>query len=321
MPENTQAIQPSETVPLLQRPWAVVAFTVFACALWGSAFAFVKLGYELFDIASDSPAQQLLFAGMRFTLAGLMVLVGTAIARRSWPVPAKEDLVPITLLALSQTTLQYAPFYIGLAHASGTNSALVQGTSAFISILVATLVFRQERLSARKLAACLMGIGGVALVTFRDGGSLGSFSLDGEGLIVVSVTCGAVATCLMRRYGRKGDPFTLTGYQFLLGGSALVLIALLMGGRIHTCPPAAIGVLCYLAALSATAFSIWSCLLKYNPVSHIAVYRFFIPAFGVLFSIVFLGERLAPAQVPFIAGALLLITCGTIIVNTQKGEA
>lgn len=304
-------------VPLLERMWVVAALAVIACALWGSAFAAVKTGYALFGIAADSPAQQLLFAGMRFSLAGVMVLVGTAVARRRIPLPSRADLKPIALLALTQTALQYAPFYMGLAHASGTNSALVQGTSAFVSIVIATLVFRQERLTARKLVGCLLGIGGVALVTLREGGMLGAFSLEGEGLILVSVICGATASCLMRSYGVTGDPLMLTGWQFVVGGLALVVLGLLLGGRVESCSAQAVGVLAYLAALSATAFSLWSSLLKHNPVSRVAVFRFFIPVFGVIFSVVVLGEIVPAGQMLPLLAALALIVGGTVLVNTE----
>ncbi len=303
---------------VLSRTWAVALLAMVSCALWGSAFAFVKTGYELFGIASNSPNQQLVFAGMRFSLAGVLVLAGTAVVRRKFVLPTRRDVVPILLLGLSQTTLQYAPFSIGLAHASGTNASLVQGTSAFVQILLATLVFGQERLTPRKLAGCLAGVGGVALVTLRDGAGLGSWSFVGEGLVFAAVVAGGCAACLMRRYGVKGDPLMLTGWQFLVGGLALVAIGLLLGGRVAASSPAAAGVLLYLGALSATAFSIWSLLLKHNPVSRVAIYRFLIPMFGVAFSVLVLKEVLPAAQLPFVLGALALITVGTVLVNTDR---
>lgn len=294
----------------------VVTLAVVSCALWGSAFAFVKAGYELFGIPAGNPAGQVLFAGMRFTLAGVFVLLGTTVARRRFPLPTRGDVPAIALLALSQTALQYAPFYVGLAHASGTNASLVQGTSAFVQIVLATLVFMQERLTPRKLIGCLLGIGGVALVALRGGGSLGAWSLMGEGLVFAAVVAGGCATCLMRRYGASGDPLMLTGWQFCCGGLVLAGIGLALGGRVGTCTPAALGVLAYLGMLSATAFSIWSSLLKHNPVSRVAVFRFFIPIFGVLFSIVFLGEAVPVGQLPSLLLALGLIVVSTVLVNT-----
>ena len=311
----------SENVPressVLSKPAVVVVLASLSCALWGSAFAAVKTGYELFAIPANNPAGQLLFAGLRFTLAGVFVLTGTAIARRRLPLPKAADAVPILLLGLSQTTLQYAPFYIGLAHASGTNSSLVQGTSAFVQIVLATLVFRQEHMTLRKFVGCLLGIGGVVLVTLRAGGSLESWSFVGEGLVLLAVIAGGCAACLMRRYGVGGDPLLLTGWQFVCGGIALVFIGLALGGRIGACSPAALGVLAYLGMLSAVAFSLWSSLLKHNPVSRVAVFRPLIPVFGVIFSIVVLGEMIPLAQLPALVGALVLIMVGTIVVNTE----
>ena len=301
----------------LSRPLVVVALAAISCALWGSAFAFVKTGYRLFEIPAQSPASQLLFAGMRFTLAGLFVLLGTAIVRRKPPIPRKQDLAPIALLGLSQTALQYAPFYMGLAHASGTNSSLVQGTSAFVQIILATLVFRQEQLTPRKLAGCLLGVGGVVLVTLRGGGTMGAWSLQGEGLVFVSLVAGGCATCLMRRFGTKGDPLLLTGWQFFCGGLVLIAIGILLGGKVGAVSPSAVGVLVYLGLLSAVAFSLWSMLLKHNPVSRVAVFRPFIPVFGVVFSIVFLGEGVSLAQLPGLVLALALIAAGTVVVYKE----
>ena len=302
---------------VFSKPVVVVALATISCALWGSAFAAVKTGYDLFQIPANNPADQLLFAGMRFFLAGVFVLVGTAIVQRRLPLPTKEDLVPILLLGLSQTTLQYAPFYIGLAHASGTNASLVQGTSAFVQIALATLVFKQERLTTRKLIGCLLGIGGVALVTLRGGGAMGSWSLVGEGLVFASVVAGGCAACFMRRYGAGGDPLLLTGWQFVLGGSALALIGIVLGGRLGVVSPVAFGVLAYLGMLSAVAFSLWSLLLKHNPVSRVAVFRPFIPLFGVVFSVVVLGEGIPLGQLPVLVAALALIVVGTVVVNKE----
>ena len=57
---------------------------VFCTLLWGSAFPFVKLGYAAFGIGGDASVYtKLLFAGLRFGLAGVVVLaVGSIAARR-----------------------------------------------------------------------------------------------------------------------------------------------------------------------------------------------------------------------------------------------
>ena len=67
----------------LQKTFVVQTGALICCALWGSAFPCIKIGYELFQIkASDTPAQ-ILFAGYRFTLAGVLtILLGSLLNRK-----------------------------------------------------------------------------------------------------------------------------------------------------------------------------------------------------------------------------------------------
>ena len=59
------------------------------------------------------------------------------VSRAGWPLVVK--------LALAQTIVQYAFFYVGVSHASGVRGSIVNATSTFLCVLVAALVFRQER--------------------------------------------------------------------------------------------------------------------------------------------------------------------------------
>ena len=83
--------------------------------LWGSAFPAVKSGYALFGIG-DEAACKLFFAGWRFMLAGVAVLVISVITSRKLVVPTRAQWPGILLLGLVQTTVQYVFFYIGLSH-------------------------------------------------------------------------------------------------------------------------------------------------------------------------------------------------------------
>ena len=210
---------------------------------------------------------------------------------------------------------------MGLAHARGINASLIEGTSTFIGIAVAALVFRQERLTPRKVLGSLLGFAGVALVVLRGGESLGGFTLQGEGLVLASLIAVAFSACLIRGYGAGRDPIMLAGWQFLLGGLTLSAMSLACGARLAVPSPASAGILLYLAALSAVAYSLWSLLLKHNPVSRVAMYEFLIPVFGVLFSVLFLGEALQGGQAVITVVALALIVVGTLVVDSEGTEA
>ena len=60
----------------LQNPGVVFALALLCCALWGSAFPCVKIGYEW--LAIEGAGSQILFAGYRFFLAGIFTfLIGS----------------------------------------------------------------------------------------------------------------------------------------------------------------------------------------------------------------------------------------------------
>lgn len=60
---------------LMQKTIVVWLGALLCCALWGSAFPCIKIGYQLFQIESEQTATQILFAGCRFALAGILTLV------------------------------------------------------------------------------------------------------------------------------------------------------------------------------------------------------------------------------------------------------
>lgn len=318
---------------ILQNPWVVAVLAIFCCALWGSAFPFIKIGYRLFAIPQDALGSQILFAGIRFTLAGILAIVFGSLLKRKWIAPKRHAWGKIFKLSLLQTALQYFFFYIGLAHTSGVKGAIIVGTNSLISILVASLLFHQERLTAKKLAGCLVGLAGVTLANL-DGSGIGlEMSLLGEGFVLLSVVAYSFSSVMMKIYSADDDPVMLSGYQFIAGGLLLIALGIILGGKIgmggasgevenvlqaagsvqSSVLPAA-GVLLYLSFLSAAAYTIWGILLKYNPVSRVAIYGFSNPVIGVFLSAMLLGEA-GQAFTLKNVGALALVCAGILVVN------
>lgn len=303
----------------------MLAACLVACLLWGSAFPCVKIGYALFGIASADTASIIMFAGVRFTLAGLLVVLGMTVATRHPFVPKRSDLEAISVLSLFQTILQYLFFYIGLAHAAGVTSSIIEGLNSFFCVLLAALVFHDERLTACKVAGCLAGFAGVALVDLA-GQAKGSiaFTLSGEGLVLLSTIAAATSSNLAKRFSRRHDPVLLSAWQFVFGGIAMLLVGAAMGGEVApqdmADPWPAVGLLLYLAFISAAAYSLWSMALACNPVSRVAVFGFMNPVFGVILSALLLGEGgvLDPAVTLI---ALALVSAGIIVVNRSGATA
>lgn len=305
--------------PLLTRTWCVALLAMVSCGLWGSAIPCIKIGYELLGIASADVPSELLFAGLRFMLAGIIAIAAASVAERRFICVKPSSAGMVVRLSLAQTIVQYAFFYIGVSHASGVKGTIVNASSTFLTILVATLIFRQERITGRKLVGCLVGFAGVILVNLT-GDLGGAMSVTGEGFILIASLSYAVSSSLIRMYSQYENPVALSGYQFLLGGTVLAAAGFALGGRFTQVTPTGLGMLFYLACVSGIAYSLWSILLKHNPTSRVAIFGFMNPIFGAVLSSVLLGEAGALPWLQTLV-ALALITAGIIIVNrTPAGE-
>lgn len=292
-----------------------------SCGLWGSAYPCVKIGYELFGIADSDVASRLVFAGTRFTIAGIMVVVGVSIAQRRALLPAKRDLSAIGILALFQTVLQYFFFYGGLSHAAGVTSSIIGAAAYFFAILFAALIFKTENLTRKAVIGCTIGFAGVVLVNLGgSGGDAFSFALNGEGFILLSSVAGAISTCFIAVLGRTHDSVLLSGWQFVTGGVVLLGCGLAMGGSLCPISPGpALALILYMGFISAMAYTLWSRLLAANPVSRVSIFGFMTPVFGAAMSAVLLGETDAVNPL-FALIALALVSAGIVIVNRPSSQ-
>lgn len=306
----------NEKKHFLQKTWVVALLALLCCVLWGSATPCIKIGYELFGI-EDSYISKILFAGIRFILAGILtVLIGSIIAKKPL-VPKKSSVKYILALSLVQTVIQYVFFYIGHAYAKGVSAAIVNGSNVFIAILVATFVFRTEKMTVRKAVGCLFGFASVLTMSLA-GGDLG-FSFMGEGFIIIAAVAYAFSSVMIKIYSKYENPVTLSGWQFFIGGIIMTVFAGLTGGEFNVAAQNALpacGLLFYMACISAVAYSIWGLLMKYNDVSKVSVFGPFNPISGTVLSAIFLNEK--DMLGPNVIAALVLVSVGILIVNYKK---
>lgn len=300
----------------MQKTVVVWLGALLCCALWGSAFPCIKLGYRYFQIASDDTASQILFAGCRFALAGVLAIAIGSILGKRLLLPRKSAWGKIAMLSLFQTIIQYVFFYVGLANTTGVKASIIEGVNVFIAILVASLLFHQEKLTARKLLGCAVGFAGVVLVNVTGSGLDMSFCFTGEGFIFLSTIAYAFSSVFLKRYSKEEDPVMLSGWQFVFGGLILAVCGLLAGGRLTAVTGAGVAMLFYLAVVSAAAYSLWGILLKYNPVSRVTVFGFMNPVFGVLLSALLLQETESLGVMS--VAALILVCVGIYLVNFGK---
>jgi len=295
----------------------LVAVALFCCALWGSAHTVIKVGANEFGIVQTHAPSMILFAGMRFFLAGLLALLFGSIIQGRWLVLKKRSVIPATKLCLAQTVGQYALFYIGLGMTSSVRSSIMNGAVVFVTLLVACLVFRTEKLTLRKSIGSLLAVAGVIIMNVSSDAAEGS--LLGDVLLLGSTVAYAMSAAMLKRYSEKEDPVTLSGWQFTIGGVVMIVLGLILGGRAETVSATALLVLLYLGFLSAAAYSLWGVLLKHNPVSKVVVFSGTTPLFGVLISAILPENRPNLFRAVNLI-ALVVVCAGTMLVNSAKKE-
>ena len=300
--------------PIWANPLVLVATAMLCCALWGSATPAIKNGYELLDVSGV--ASIMLFAGLRFFLAGILTVLIFSLIEKKPLIPKRENLKYVAVISVFQTILQYVFFYLGLDNTTGVKGTVTSGSGAFFALIVAALIFRQEKFTLRKIIACVLGFSGIVLMNL--GGlskSGGNGDLLGVFFVLISTIAASFGSVFIKRYSSRENPVTLSGYQFALGGLVMIAVGLAMGGKINMSNLVGVLDLIYLAFLSAVAYSLWCILLKHNPVSRVSAFNFMIPLFGVLLTRLFLpneATNVKPLQLFF---TLVLICLGIFLLN------
>ena len=184
-----------------------------------------------------------------------------------------------------------------------------------MGVILAHFLYRSDRMTPAKAAGCAIGFAGVLVATIGNHGG-------GSGW---GIFCMMAATVIFTSAGpwnksvtQKADSFMVCCINLGVGGAALLLIGLLMGGSLAPQSALGIPVLLYLAFVSGAGYVLWALLMKNNPVSRISVFGLVNPVVNVLLSALLNGEPLFEWQ--YLA-ALALVCAGIWLVNRRGKEA
>ena len=196
-------------------PLIIVLGALLCCALWGSATPFIKMGYKvMFEGGKPDVYSTILFAGIRFAAAGFITVLLYSIARRKVLYPKKENLGKVAIIAAFQTVIQYFFFYVGLANTSGAKGTIISGSSSFFAIFISSLIFKQEKLTVKKVVACVVGFAGIIAVNLN--GLDFSMNFTGDAFVLFSAMSLAFSSVLIKIFSKSEDPVVISGYQFIL---------------------------------------------------------------------------------------------------------
>ncbi len=298
---------------IFQRPLWVVVFALTAAIAWGWAFPLIKVGFSAFGITADMTGSKMLFAGIRFAIAGLIVLSVARSSGRSFQTSRRIDWLFILAFALMNTTLHYFFFYVGMSHSEGSRAAILNSLSTFLVVLLACACFKSDRLTSRKILGCTVGFCGILALNL-GGAESGQFTWLGDGMIILNAICGACANLMTRGLSRRIDIIVGTGYSLSIGGLLLIISGLVFGGTLPQINMLGIICLILLIAISALGFALYNKLLNCNPVGKVAIYNSLIPIVGTVTSCLCLGETFHMKYA--LAGGLAAL--GIYIINKGK---
>jgi drug/metabolite transporter (DMT)-like permease len=211
-------------------------------------------------------------------------------------------------------------FYTGINMIPAAVAAIIIGSQPLFIALVANFLMPGEGMTLSRTLVILLGIAGVALVSFgKDPQTLsGNIALTGILLMLGINLLSGFSNVLVARERGMIPPLVISSSSMVLGGAALFLFSLPFEGfHLELKPPMYYISLTWLSLLSSIAISIWIILLKRpgTKVSDLNLWKFMIPLFGALFSWIILPAE--KPQVITVAG-MFIITFALVISGLLK---
>jgi drug/metabolite transporter (DMT)-like permease len=228
-------------------------------------------------------------------LAGGVTLGAAAVSRSPWRL-ARRGIAVFALLGLVNNALYLGLNGIGMGSISAGLSALITSTNPVLTALLAAL-FLGERMTWRKAAGLLLGVGGVAFIV-EGRITSGIDSPIGVAFSIAALASLVGGTILFKRLAPRGELWIGNGVQHMAGAFVLMPVAFGFESVADVVPSwRLLTALAYLALLvSVIGYLIWFRMLAVAGATSASAYHFLMPPLGMLFGWLLLGERLAPAD-------------------------
>ena len=289
-------------------PFKITILAVIACLLWSTAFVGIKFG-----LPHTTP---LFFAGIRFILAGLVIIpfCGTI---RGYFSQIRSNLKHIIIVSFFQTFALYSLFYLGISMISGALTAIVIGSGPLFTAIIAHFMIKGDQMTRAKVGSILIGMVGIVGIASAKSPLVSEEEIEFIGILLLLLS--NVASSFANVYVAKSKlpihPLILNSAQIFIGGVCLTLLSLAVEGMPATEYPMSFYLsLTWLTFLSATAFSIWFYLLRLPDikVSMLNVWKFLIPVFGALLSWMLLADE---SPEPIAISGMVLVSLSLIAYN------
>jgi len=290
--------------------FAVILAFGLVYLFWGSTYLAIDIAVQTIPPA--------LMCGVRFSVAGLVMLMVCAATGRSIWYSAKQialaAIVGILLLMGGNLTLSWAELSVpsGLA-------ALIVAITPLWFLVLDSMLLGHHRISWRGKLGLMLGIAGLFVLFFPQ---LHSRSAMGRRELVASVALlggsflWALGSVLSKRWQSGMDVFSATGWQVTAAGAANFLFAAAVGDFAKaTWTLRGVSAVSYLVVCGSwigyTAY-IW--LLEHVPTSKVSTYAYVNPVVADFLGWLILHERVDR----FIAMGSVIVILSVVLVTSAK---
>ena len=270
---------------------------VIVSLVWGSTYLAIRIG-----VGHLPPA---LFGGIRFTIAGL-VLLGISLAlgrqlphrRRDW---ATAAVVGTMLLTVGNGLVIWAEQFVE----SGTAAILVVTGALWMGVFDAIIPGSESRPTWRQFVGLLVGFGGTALLV-GDLGGLGTAGIVPVAALLVASSSWAMGSVYSKRHPVETGPYVHAALQMTAGGAVLLVVGLVSGevGAFEW-TAAGVGAIAYLIVFgSIVAYTSYVYLLRHAQPAFVGTHGYVNTLVAVLLGWWILGEQVT--LVTFVAMGIII---------------
>ena len=231
---------------------------IFCAFGWSLAYPLIKIGYREFQIESGDLGGKILFAGIRFLSAGIVVSGFCRFGKKKLELQNNKDIWWLIVLAIVNTTLHYMFAYIGLGYNPSARSTILDSMGGFFLIILSTIIFADDKLSFSKMIGCVLGIAGIVAINLQpEEHFFENITFQGDGMILLNASCAAFGGIITRVVSKKMNMIQATGKSMMLGGALLLVIGLSVGTKsIWNLNIKGVFVLIALIMISAVCFAV-----------------------------------------------------------------
>lgn len=291
----------------MKKETKAVLATLVVMLLWGSLFPMVKLGFKAYDVVSTGDI--LLFAGIRFTVCGIIINLFSLLTKRKFA-PAFKNVIPVLSSGVFSIILHYAFTYLALSMTDGSKTAILKQVGVLFYVCFAPLFFKDDKITLVKIVGVILGFAGIIAINSGTG-SL-TFGV-GDAFIILASFCTVFSNIISKKVFSAVDPVVSTGVSQLFGGVVLLIVGVFMGGSVSLTH--SYWIFAYIILASTVSYCMWFTIVKNAQLSKLFIIKFAEPVFAAVFGAFILGENILKIEYLI---AFVLICAGIMISNKKK---